>query len=114
MGAAGAPVAKALVAAAGLDADRDVTIVAAGEGAQTAAMVRGKQVDALSQFDTQYAMVENAGVKLRLLDTKAIDRYPSNGFLALEDTLKTKRKELVAVARGYAMGTVFAINNPEA
>jgi len=114
MGSAGVPVAKALVAAAGLDPDKDVTIVSAGEGAQTAAMVRGKQVDALSQYDTQYAMVDNAGVKLRLLETKEIDRYPSNGFLALEETLKSRRKDAVAVARGYAMGTVFAIANPEA
>jgi NitT/TauT family transport system substrate-binding protein len=114
MGSAGVPVAKALVAAAGLDPEKDVTIVAAGEGAQTAAMIRNKSVDALSQFDTQYAMVDNAGVKLRLLDTKEIDRYPSNGLLALEETLKSKRKESVAVARGYAMGTVFAIANPEA
>ena len=114
MGSAGVPVAKALVAAAGLDPEKDVTIVAAGEGAQTAAMVRNKAVDALSQFDTQYAMVDNAGIKLRLLDTKEIDRYPSNGLLALEETLKSKRKEAVAVARGYAMGTVFAIANPEA
>jgi NitT/TauT family transport system substrate-binding protein len=114
MGSAGVPVAKALAATAGLDPDKDVTIVAAGEGAQTAAMVRNKQVDALSQYDTQYAMVENAGVKLRLLDTKEIDRYPSNGFLALEETLRNHRKEAVALARGYAMGTVFAIANPEA
>ena len=33
----------------------------AGEGAQPAAMLRSKQVDALSQFDVQYAMIENAG-----------------------------------------------------
>jgi hypothetical protein len=26
-------------------------------------------------------MVENAGMKLRLLDTKAIDRFPSNGLI---------------------------------
>ncbi|HET7341610.1 MAG TPA: ABC transporter substrate-binding protein [Methylomirabilota bacterium] len=114
MGSAGVQVAKALAATAGLNPDKDVTIVAAGEGAQTAAMVRNKQVDALSQYDTQYAMVENAGVKLRMLPTREIDRYPSNGFLALEDTLKNHRAEAVAVARGYAMGTVFAIANPEA
>jgi NitT/TauT family transport system substrate-binding protein len=114
MGSGGVPVAKALVATSGMNPDRDVTIVVAGEGAQTAAMLRGKQVDALSQFDTQYAMVENAGVKLRLLDTKEIDRFPSNGFLALEDTLKTRRQEAIGVARGYAKGTVFAITNPEA
>src|SRR5215813_15676138 len=69
-----------------MNPETDVNIVVAGEGAQTAAMLRSKQVDALSQFDTQYAMVENAGVKLRLLDTKEIDSYPSNGFLALEET----------------------------
>jgi len=71
-------------------------------------------VEALSQYDTQYALVDNAGVKLRMLDTRDIDRYPSNGFMALEETIKSKRKEMVAVAKGYAMGTVFAIANPEA
>jgi NitT/TauT family transport system substrate-binding protein len=106
--------AKGAVARAGLDPERDVKIVVAGEGAQTAAMVRSKQVDALSQFDTQYAMVENAGVNLRLLDAEEIDHYPGNGLLALEETLRTRRKEAVALARGYAKGTVFAISNPEA
>jgi NitT/TauT family transport system substrate-binding protein len=71
-------------------------------------------VDALSQFDTQYAMVENAGVKLRMLDTKDIDRYPSNGFLSLDETLKSMRREAVALGRGYAKGTIFAVSNPEA
>jgi NitT/TauT family transport system substrate-binding protein len=105
---------KAAVASAGLDPEKDVRIVVAGEGAQTAAMLRSKQVDALSQFDTQYAMVENAGMKLRLLDAGEIDHYPGSGFVALEDTLRTRRKEADAVARGYAKGTIFAINNPEA
>ena len=49
------------------------------KAAQTAALVRGNQVDALSQFDTQYALVDNAGVKLRLLDTSDIAKFPSNG-----------------------------------
>ncbi|HEV8725562.1 MAG TPA: ABC transporter substrate-binding protein [Candidatus Binatia bacterium] len=114
MGSGGVPAAKALIATAGMNPDKDVNIVVAGEGAQTAAMLRSKQVDALSQFDTQYAMVENAGVKLRLLDTKEIDRYPSNGFLALEETLNTRRKDAIGLARGYAKGTIFTINNPEA
>ena len=114
MSSAGVVIARALAAAAGIDPDRGVSIVVAGEGAQTAAMLRNKSVDALSQFDTQYAMVENAGLKLRVLDTRDIDHFPSNGFLALEDTLKTRRKDAVALARGYARGTIFAINNPEA
>ena len=114
MGSAGVLIARALAATNGMNPDKDISIVVAGEGAQTAALVRSKQVDALSQYDTQYALVENAGVKLRLLDTRDIDRYPSNGFMALEETIKNKRREMVAVAKGYAMGTVFAIANPEA
>ena len=88
----------------------------AGEAAQTAALLRGNQVDALSQFDTQYALTENAGAKLRLLedDNKSIANFPSNGFVALEETLQNKRAEAVALAQGYAKGTVFAIANPEA
>ncbi len=114
MASAGVHVARALAAAHGLNPATDINIVVAGEGAQTAALVRSRQVDALSQFDTQYAMVENAGVRLRRLPTGDIDRFPSNGLLALEETLRTRRKEAVAVARGYAMGTLFAITNPEA
>jgi NitT/TauT family transport system substrate-binding protein len=114
MASGGVIIARALAANAGMNPDTDIRIVVAGEGAQTAALLLGSQVDALSQFDTQYALVENAGAKLRMLDTKEIDRYPSNGFLALEETLQSRRREAVALAQGYAKGTVFAIANPEA
>jgi NitT/TauT family transport system substrate-binding protein len=114
MASAGVIVARALAQSNGLNPDKDVTIVVAGEAAQTAALLRSHQVDALSQFDTQYALTENAGAKLRLLDAKDIANFPSNGFIALEERLANNRAEAVAVAKGYAMGTVFAIANPEA
>jgi NitT/TauT family transport system substrate-binding protein len=114
MGSAGMIVARALAASAGLNPETDIRVVVAGEGAQTAALLRTGQVDALSQFDTQYAMVENAGIKLRLLPSPDIERFPSNGFVALEETLRSNRKQAVALARGYAKGQLFAIANPEA
>ncbi len=114
MSSAGVIVARAEAAAAGLDPEKDITIVVAGEAAKAAALVRSKQVDALSLFDTQYALVDNAGVKVRMLDDQTVARYPSNGFLALEDALKSRRRQAVALARGYAMGTVFALANTEA
>ena len=114
LASAGVVVARAQVAAAGLDPARDVQIVVAGEGAQTAALVRGRQVDALSQFDTQYALVENAGVHVRYLDRRDIERFPGNGFLASEETLRTRQKELIGLARAYAKGTIFTLANPEA
>jgi NitT/TauT family transport system substrate-binding protein len=114
MASAGVIVARALAKAAGMNPDSDITILVAGEAAQTAALLGSKQVDALSQFDTQYALTSNAGAKLRLLDHPEIKKFPSNGFVALEEYLKNNRKEAVALARGYAKGTVFAIANPEA
>jgi NitT/TauT family transport system substrate-binding protein len=114
MASAGVIIARALAAAHGFNPDKDVSIVVAGEAAQTAALLRSNQVDALSQFDTQYALTENAGAKLRMLDTSDIAKFPSNGFIALEDTLVNKRAEAVAIGKGYAMGTVFALANPEA
>lgn len=114
LASAGVIIARAQVAAAGLDPDRDVSIVVAGEGAQPAAMLRNRQVEALSQFDTQYALIANAGMPMRYLDRSQIERFPGNGFLALEETVKTRRKELVGMARAYAKGTIFTLNNPEA
>src|SRR6202040_2549380 len=55
MASAGVIIPRPLAAMNGLDPVRDVSIRVAGEAAQTAALLRSHQVDALSQFDTQYA-----------------------------------------------------------
>ena len=114
LASAGAPVMRAIAASEGFNPDTDLTLVVVGEGAQAAALLRGGQVDALSLYDVQYAIIENAGVPLRRLEAKAIDKYPSNGFIALDTTLAQNRAQAVALAQGYARGTIFAINNPEA
>ncbi|MFI4987817.1 MAG: ABC transporter substrate-binding protein [Alphaproteobacteria bacterium] len=114
MASAGVPVARALLALNGIDPDKEAKIVVVGEAAQAAALVRSKQVDALSLYDVQYALIESAGQPLRLLDIGPIAKYPSNGFLALEDTLKNNRAQAIGLATGYARGTIFAMNNPEA
>lgn len=114
MASGGVPVARALLTANGIDPEKDAQIVVAGEAGQAAALLRSKQVDALSLYDTQYALIQNAGVPLRFLDTGALAKYPSNGFVVQEDYLQKNRAQAVALARGYAMGTVFAMANPEA
>jgi NitT/TauT family transport system substrate-binding protein len=112
MGSGGALVARAI--AANLGASDSIAIIAIGEGAQAAALLHGNQVDALSLYDTQYALIENAGVALRQIANPDFDRFPSNGFIVLDDVLAKHRDEAVALGRGYAMGTVFAMANPEA
>ena len=88
-------------ATAGMNPDKDIADRGGGRGrADRGDAPRANRWTRSSQFDTQYAMVENAGVKLRLLDTKDIDRYPSNGFLALEETLGARKKDAVATRAG--------------
>jgi NitT/TauT family transport system substrate-binding protein len=114
MGSAGVHVARGLLAMNGLDPDSDAQVVVVGEAAQAAAMLRSGQVSALSLYDTQYALIDSAGQPVRLLDGGPVARFPSNGFFALEETLQKNRAQAVALGKGYAMGTVFAIANPEA
>lgn len=115
MASAGVVIVRAMASDAGMNPDTDIRIVVGGEGGQTAALLRNKQLDALSQFDAAYALVENAGIKLRMLkDNDRITRFPSNGLVALEKTLTEHRAEAVILARGLAMGTVFMQTNPEA
>jgi len=114
MASGGLPVARAIVANLGLDPDRDVKFAVSGEGAQAAALLRSKQIDVLSLYDTQYVLIQNAGIPLRMLPVREFDRFPSNGLIARDDVLEKNHAEAVAMARGYAMGTVFAIANPEA
>jgi NitT/TauT family transport system substrate-binding protein len=110
----GVIVARALAAGAGLDPDHDLTFVPTGEGAQAAAMVARGAVDALSLYDVQDALVRNAGVALHMLDNSPIAHFPSNGFVATDATIEARHDEAVALARGYAMGTVFTLANPQA
>ncbi len=114
MASGGVVVARAQLASVGLDPNTQAHLVVAGEGAQTAALLRSKQIDALSQFDTQYAMVENAGIKLRMLPLGEMAPFPGNSLFALDKTLKDHRAEAVALGRGLAMGEAFAMANPEA
>jgi NitT/TauT family transport system substrate-binding protein len=114
MASGGFPVARGLLAMNGLDSEKDAQIVVVGEAAQAAALLRSGQVAALSLYDTQYALVESAGVPVRLLDSGPVGRFPSNGFLALQEKLQKDRAQAVALGKGYAMGTVFAMANPEA
>src|SRR5207244_13599870 len=82
MGSSAVPVVRALFARNGMDPDKDAQIVVAGEAAQAAALARGKQGDALALYDTMFALVENAGVPLRDIDTGAPAKCPSNGLAA--------------------------------
>ena len=115
MASGGVIVARALVANAGMNPDVDVKIVVAGEGAQTAALIRSGPGGCAEPV--RYAVCAGdggGGESCGSWRDNQVAKFPSNGFVALEETLAARRGEAVALARGYAMGTVFTMANPEA
>lgn len=112
MGSVGVPIAKSIARSAGLNPDADIRLVVTGEPAQTAALVRRGEVKVLSQYDTYYTLIERAGVKLKRLDDPAIENFPSNSWVALDETIEKRRADLVGFSRAYAMGTAYAIAHP--
>lgn len=112
MASTGVVVARSVAAGAGLDPDRDIRIVVSGQPAQSVVLLKRKEIDAVSQWDTQYTLMQRAGVPMRMLDDPELASYPANSLVALPETIKTKRDLLVRLARGYAMGAIFAIRNP--
>jgi NitT/TauT family transport system substrate-binding protein len=111
----GTPYARALLATAGLDTTKDVTLVEIGVGGRAAAALRGNQVQALSLWDEMYLRMQQSGIALgpRLQDPRAKYLFASN-LTVNDDDLKKLAPALIGVARGIAKAQLFSENNPEA
>lgn len=113
MGSVGVVLARSVAKSAGLNPDTDMRIVVTGEPAQTAALMRRGDIKILSLFDTYYTLVERAGVKLRRIEDPALKQFPSNSWVALDETIEKQRAALVGFGRAYAMATAYTIAHPK-
>jgi NitT/TauT family transport system substrate-binding protein len=108
-------VTRAVLKNINIDPDRDVTWTAVGEGATAGAALERNAIDALAYFDTGFAVIENAGIKFRMLPRP--DTVPLiGGFFigATRDFLKNNRDVCVAFGQCVAMTTVYTLANPKA
>ena len=112
MASTGVVIARSAAVAAGLDPDRDIRIVVSGQPAQTVVLFNRNEIQAASQWDTQYTLMGMAGVQMRMLEDPLISSFPANSFVALPATIRDKRDVLVKLARGYTMGAIHAIRDP--
>ena len=107
--------ARALLAAAGLNPDKDVSFLATGEGMPGALALQRGNVDALFAYDTIFGTIEGAGVTLRYLPQPA--NLPQIGGTFLGTTpalLEQHRHWFVGVGRAIAKAHVFIQTNPTA
>ena len=116
MASAGVIIARAMASINGMDPDRDITIVVAGEAGQTAALIRGtrstRSHNLIRNMLSQKMPAPNCDAWTKT--TRVLRNSPLTDSVALEETLASKRAEAIALGQGYAKGTIFAIANPEA
>jgi NitT/TauT family transport system substrate-binding protein len=101
------PITKAMLKDAGLDVDKDVELIAVGQGPAAYQALTSGRIDALNLFDVPHAELESLGTKIRRLPVK--DRFVqlgSNSLIAHEDTIKSQPQMLARVGRAIAKGTV--------
>jgi ABC-type nitrate/sulfonate/bicarbonate transport system substrate-binding protein len=115
MGSAGTTFARAFVHDAGLDAQKDITFLPIGLGAQAITSVRQKLVDAVVFWDAALAKFAFSGLKLREIPApEQLRTLPDVGLLARSELIEKNPKMLAGVARAIAKGYDFTMANPEA
>lgn len=109
------PITKAMLREDGLDPDKDIQLVAVGQGANAFQALRSGQIAALNLFDVPHAELEGLGIKIRRLPLAAkFVSLGSNSLIASEETIRTRREMLSRFGRAFAKGTVACNANPGA
>lgn len=107
------PFSRAILSSAGLNPDTDVHWLTVGVGAQAALALQRGQIQAIAGWDTMQAAFENRGMKFRDITAPFVDQLLGQVLIAREDFLQAHPETAIAIARGIAEATVFAINHPE-
>ncbi|MET7640739.1 ABC transporter substrate-binding protein [Streptomyces sp. NPDC005438] len=107
--------ARAYARNAGLDPERDVELLPVGVGAQAAAALKDKKVDALALYTQAYTSIENTGTDFRYLkNPDMFEGIRSITFAVREDTIAKKRDVLTRYLRASYQSMLFSAVNPEA
>lgn len=109
------PVIKTVLKAGGLDPDKDVTIMAVGEGVPGGQALQRGAIDAYFHYDTGFGSIEAAGIELRYVPLPP--NVPMIGGFYLQarrETLAEHREWAVGVGRAVAKAQIFIRENPEA
>ncbi|MDO8944799.1 MAG: ABC transporter substrate-binding protein [Burkholderiaceae bacterium] len=116
-GSADLDVGKKVMALAGLGGEKDVDWLAVGEGIPGGLAIQRGDIDALFTYDSQLAVIEGGGFKLRYLPLPAnVPKIGGQWLGASAERLSDPayRQHAVAFGRAVAKANVFILENPEA
>ena len=105
---------RAMVKAAGLDADKDVQWVPVGFGAQAATALSRNTVSALALWDATYVDMQNQGIGLKFFTFPFQKDLVGYVYVSTNAKMTARRADIIKFFRAVTKGTVFATANPEA
>jgi NitT/TauT family transport system substrate-binding protein len=108
------PYLKAVLKEAGLDPDKDVTMVPTGAGAPALQALNSGTVSALSLWAGAFAVYENQGARLKLFTSRDLSTAPGHVLATTDEFIKQNPDVAAKVGRIYAKSAVFAFANPQA
>jgi NitT/TauT family transport system substrate-binding protein len=109
------PATKAMLKDHQYELGKDYDFVPVGAGPSALRALLDGKIDALNLFDTFHIQMESSGVELRRLAQKPIyQELFSNGWVAHEDTLKSRPDLVVKFSKAAAQGVVACNANPQA
>jgi NitT/TauT family transport system substrate-binding protein len=115
MGSAGVAFGRAYISAAGLDPDRDISLLAVGVGAQAINAVQQTFVDALSYPENLLNKLKVLGLTTRPLPvSEKLANLPDTGLFTRRETIRDNPKLPIGIARAVDKGYYFNIANPAA
>jgi NitT/TauT family transport system substrate-binding protein len=115
LGSTDYPVTATVLKNLGLAHDKDVSWIAVGEGVTGGVALRQGSIDALAYFDTGFATIENAGIKLRYLPRpKQVPMIGGFFIGARRDFIANNRAACVGFGQAIAMASEFTLANPQA
>ena len=97
----------------GLDPARDLELVPLGLGAPPVEALRTNKVQGLLYWAAAVSTFENAGLRLRKLVGDDWRTYPDYSMSTMQATIDKEPALVIAMARGAAKATVFALANPD-
>lgn len=108
------PYLKAVLKEAGLDPEKDVTMVPVGAGAPALQALNNGTVAAISLWAGAFAVFENQGAKLKIFTSRDLSTAPGHILATTEDFVKQNPDVVGKVGRIYAKSAVFAMASPQA
>jgi NitT/TauT family transport system substrate-binding protein len=107
------PYLKSVLKEAGLDPEKDVTMVPTGAGAPALQALNSGTVAALSLWAGAFAVFENQGAKLKIFTSNQLSTAPGHVLATTDEYIRQNPETVAKVGRIYAKSAVFAMTNPE-